>query len=237
MSSITSPYGPVPLQPGYIRLLRILPHGNLPLSPIRCELFEYALVGPGGQDRGPHFYQALSYVWGHVTSSPSIAINGCAHNVTANLHEALLALRNHSFERIMWIDAVCIKQDDLTERARQVELMAEIYSKASLVVVWLGQEAAIGPILRHNKASEALEKIRLAAEENSVPSIDFQEKEIIPESVVDLVRRSWFKRVWVSLFDDTALRIGHSLICTICLGTPGGCCSSTGHGYGWLYRD
>ena len=38
----------------------------------------------------------------------------------------------------LWIDQVCIRQDDVTERNHQVRQMAEIYRSASEVIVWLG---------------------------------------------------------------------------------------------------
>ncbi|KAK5174775.1 uncharacterized protein LTR77_001858 [Saxophila tyrrhenica] len=41
----------------------------------------------------------------------------------------------------LWIDSVCINQDDIPERNAQVEMMAEIYSKAKSAIVWLGPEA------------------------------------------------------------------------------------------------
>ena len=61
--------------------------------------------------------------------------------VTASLHAALLRLRNRSIERIIWVDAVCINQQDLKEREQQVHSMAKIYGKAKRVIVWLGEAA------------------------------------------------------------------------------------------------
>ncbi|KAL1653251.1 cell separation during budding [Didymella pomorum] len=42
--------------------------------------------------------------------------------------------------RTVWADALCINQDDLSERAHQVTLMGRIYSQAERVVVWLGSD-------------------------------------------------------------------------------------------------
>jgi hypothetical protein len=36
------------------------------------------------------------------------------------------------------VDAVCINQDDLSEKKKQVLLMREIYQGACYVLVWLG---------------------------------------------------------------------------------------------------
>lgn len=43
-------------------------------------------------------------------------------------------------EHLLWIDAICINQDDLDERSQQVRLMKNIYSTAGRVLVWLGEQ-------------------------------------------------------------------------------------------------
>ncbi|KAI0913655.1 heterokaryon incompatibility protein-domain-containing protein [Ustulina deusta] len=40
----------------------------------------------------------------------------------------------------VWVDAICINQGDLSERANQVKLMHKIYRTASTVKIWLGKE-------------------------------------------------------------------------------------------------
>lgn len=40
--------------------------------------------------------------------------------------------------RLLWVDAVCITQDDLKWRSRQVSMMKTIYRQTTAVVVWLG---------------------------------------------------------------------------------------------------
>lgn len=43
--------------------------------------------------------------------------------------------------RFFWVDAICINQNDLEERSAQVQIMPQIYSKASCVIVWLGDDS------------------------------------------------------------------------------------------------
>ena len=38
----------------------------------------------------------------------------------------------------IWIDALCINQDDAAERASQVQLMGRVFQDASCVFAWLG---------------------------------------------------------------------------------------------------
>jgi hypothetical protein len=151
---------------------------------IQCELFEYSLQGSG---KGPHLYEALSYTWGGLDKSCSISINKQYLPVTVNLHMALTRLRDHFLERIIWVDAICIDQNNEEEKGYQVELMAKIYSKASCVLVWLGQTADDSDI--------ALEGIRVAAEKVSTDSL---RNETIQQAILALLQRPWFRRIWVS---------------------------------------
>lgn len=89
-------------------------------------------------------FVALSYVWGDPSVKHKIYVDNNPVFVTANLEAALRQLRNHSRikQRFMiWIDALCINQADLDERAAQVARMRDIYASAWHVVVWLGSEA------------------------------------------------------------------------------------------------
>ena len=69
---------------------------------------------------------------------------GCTYEVhiTKTLHCALQYLRWQHNERYLWIDQICINQDDIKERGSQVQLMREIYSGATCVLAWLGQYKA-----------------------------------------------------------------------------------------------
>ena len=42
---------------------------------------------------------------------------------------------------MLWVDALCINQQDIPERNDQVKKMCRIYSKASCVLIWLGAES------------------------------------------------------------------------------------------------
>jgi hypothetical protein len=65
-------------------------------------------------------------------------LNESPHHVRKNLFDALLALRNSTSARTMWVDVICIDQANTKEQNEQVVLMGQIYSSASRVIVWLG---------------------------------------------------------------------------------------------------
>lgn len=85
-------------------------------------------------------FQALSYAWGQFTESRFITLNG-QHEipVSDNCYAALLRLRNTKQSRRLWVDAICINQADLVERASQVKMMGQLYNSAPEVLVWLGE--------------------------------------------------------------------------------------------------
>ncbi|TVY16139.1 Heterokaryon incompatibility protein 6, OR allele [Lachnellula arida] len=88
-------------------------------------------------------FAALSYVWGDENVTGTIVVNGQEREVTANLEEALRAFCSRDeftggFK--LWVDAICINQNDIVERGRQVRRMREIYGTAWTVVAWLGEE-------------------------------------------------------------------------------------------------
>ncbi|KAN0075032.1 Heterokaryon incompatibility protein (HET) domain containing protein [Elaphomyces granulatus] len=166
---------------GSIRLLRLMPNRD-ETAVIECQLFNYTLES----GKGTHLYEALSYVWGNPDETVPIKIGEhCFMKVTKNLHAALLRLRNHSFERIVWVDAVCINQADDQEKAHQIQNMTKIYGQASRVIIWLGEGT--------DDSDQAFEGIRNAAEDEVTDSLE----EANREPILKLLERPWFRRIWV----------------------------------------
>jgi hypothetical protein len=83
-------------------------------------------------------YTALSYVWGNPEKAGTILVEGREIHITANLEAALRNIRNGSRAHRIWADALCINQDDETERNKQVGLIGSIYSKARNTIIYLG---------------------------------------------------------------------------------------------------
>jgi hypothetical protein len=189
MASV-SQYVYSPLLTGQIRLLRLMPSAD-DSAAVHGQLVHYPLLS---SYRTSHPFEALSYTWGgSLSQNHHVCLGDKKLGVTANLHSALLRLRDPVLERVMWIDAVCINQQDTTERSDQVRIMAVIYSRASRVVVWLGES--------ENDSDRAVEVIHLAAigqskDESGKSQEKSQEKS--QDAVIALLRRSWFRRVWVS---------------------------------------
>ncbi|KAI0885988.1 heterokaryon incompatibility protein-domain-containing protein [Annulohypoxylon maeteangense] len=90
-------------------------------------------------------FTALSYVWG-TFSIPHADTLELRHSVgqdiklgiSTNCRDALRALRRRYGGLRIWVDAICINQDDEAERSSQINLMEDIYSWATVVYAWLG---------------------------------------------------------------------------------------------------
>jgi hypothetical protein len=148
-------------------------------SDIRCEIVTEAL-----QNKRPR-YESLSYTWGSLndTCGQPIFVHGCEMQVSRNLDLALMALRRSKRTRTLWVDAICINQQNNRERSQQVSLMRKIYSLARRTIVWLGEE--------DTDSTQAMEWISSLKHYTIITSI-------IPwEAVIRLFRQSWFTRIWV----------------------------------------
>src|SRR2546421_4175446 len=99
-------------------------------------------------------YTALSYAWGSDERPDTITVSGMAMKVTTNLYsilqticqtdatghaDSLGLLIGNLTDQHMWIDAVCIDQDNGDEKSKQIRMMADIFGKASRTLMWLGE--------------------------------------------------------------------------------------------------
>ncbi|KAF5251167.1 hypothetical protein FANTH_3711 [Fusarium anthophilum] len=84
-------------------------------------------------------YSALSYVWGDTSQQEYILVNRVLFRIRRNLYQALTQLRSNGVLGWLWIDSLCIQQNNIDEKSYQVGLMKAIFSSASRVYSWLGE--------------------------------------------------------------------------------------------------
>lgn len=113
----------------FIRILRL--HPGKSDDVLSFDLTEADL------DRKPSF-EALSYEWRGKVGSIPVLCNNQQLLITPNCKAAMQTLRRESTFRNLWIDALCINQEDYSEKAKQVALMTRIYGIAEKVLMWLG---------------------------------------------------------------------------------------------------
>ncbi|KAF4331736.1 heterokaryon incompatibility 6 OR allele [Fusarium beomiforme] len=204
--------------PGYLNFIHasgLVGHSARRVLPKWIQFCQQRLHAPLGKSTLPvvpepskvaHRYRwgdfaALSYVWGEEKRE-IILLNGTPFPVTKNLEITLRALAiNEEFQGDykIWIDAICINQNDEVERASQVRKMREIYGGAWAVVSWLGNNNGRADV------KDAFHLLRTLAslpeDKQELTKLLIQRPGFVREegffALHELMRRPYWSRVWV----------------------------------------
>ena len=150
-------------------------------------------------------YAALSYVWNFIPGTEQIFVGRQPMQATNNL---VAFLRNHwarrnarqasrNFRLPLWIDAICINQQDLAEKSGQVPLMGDIYRNAKMTFGWLGPGS--------RDEYDSLTALRGIS--HRCKAVD----EFIGPKLILLGKNPWFGRVWI--FQEIILSSDLLLVC------------------------
>ncbi|KAE9366265.1 HET-domain-containing protein [Stipitochalara longipes BDJ] len=175
-----------------IRLLMISPSRD-PEAKISCSLQKANL------EHNPS-YIALSYVWGSPEHQRDIQLNGTNFSVTKNLHDALMRNRDATQTMFFWVDALCIDQSSLEERAAQVSIMGDIYRQAKGVCAWLGDatneedEPLLG--LDVGELLEVAAKLETWSDE-SFPELRQLLSPSVAKALTSVAQSSYWSRTWI----------------------------------------
>ena len=136
-------------------------------------------------------YEAVSYAWGDEEPTVPLDISGARSAgpimIRPNVDTMLRYLRLPDQPRCLWIDALCIDQEDTTEQASQVQHMGEVYRQARSVVVWLGP-----PANAHDRIDHFFDDLAKYAD-----GPDGKERKATWSRLQVLLDRTWFKRRWI----------------------------------------
>ncbi|KAK5734367.1 hypothetical protein LTR17_009031 [Elasticomyces elasticus] len=159
-----------------IRLLKV--HSGAKDDPVNCSLAHASLAD------APE-YSALSYVWGDPHKLAHLVVDGTALRVTSNLEIALRHVRSSSEDLTLWVDAVCINQENVEERNEQVAMMGEIYASATSVLIWIGQADAT--------SDAAFDTMPVVLTQDNSESVQSE----LGSFYLGLNERPWFYRLWI----------------------------------------
>ncbi|KAE9374405.1 hypothetical protein N431DRAFT_405034 [Stipitochalara longipes BDJ] len=216
-------YEPLDVETNEIRLLTVLPFRPNAPGVLHCSL-KHQLLEPRLE------YHGLSYAWKDSNldehdEGEEIVVNESRMVVGRNLAAALRARQLHGFSSIpLWVDALCINQDDIAERNAQILRMRNIYAQASLVTIWLGPERdnsarALNFISRMSQASRELEgwvkdaSSEIWAKDSSLFLRYLKDRLLSRQDSLDwlalhkLLQRAWWKRMWIVQETVAARRI------------------------------
>ncbi|KAI0898870.1 heterokaryon incompatibility protein-domain-containing protein [Annulohypoxylon nitens] len=166
----------------FIRILR-LSRGN-PRDPLHGKLISTSLSD------NPDF-EAVSYTWADETGNsvrrrPLYIGNSWQRlPITNNCEAALRRFRRPDQDIDLWVDSICINQQDLKERRQQVSLMPTIYPAANNVLVYLGAGS--------QDTSNAMFVLGLQGESAEKYLHDYRYN----ESLRVLFHLPYFSRIWI----------------------------------------
>lgn len=211
-------YTPLPPDTDQIRLLTLLPAGE--------EDEEIVITLQNSPTKAAaRRYEALSYVWGSQDNQETVSVvtpgaeeggvfssrNTASLHVTQNLAIALRHLRRRDAVRTLWVDAICIDQQNVAERSEQVGKMGQIYRSAARVVVWLGPASPdsdlamrhadhLGQVLRFDPVTEKLTSTSSGEAESHWADMaqPLPYEEAVLRALEKVFWRPWFERLWVA---------------------------------------
>lgn len=163
-------------------------------------------------------YCALSYVWGPLDGLITIRVNGRKIRIRRNLADFLFSVERKADDwgSWLWIDQICIDQENLAERNHQVQSMSNIYSRAQSVIAWIGLDDEVGrqfyallkrrDLLRADVTEQYEYRYRKKAE--TLAPLAMEELKL----VYDFFDKEYFTRLWivqeVLLARDVEVRCG-----------------------------
>ena len=210
-------YTYTPLGPNEIRLLHLFPADNqndMILSALKVAKLDGSHLQYQALSYTWGYEDATEKVWiqtGGQSTQPSRRIlrstgreegeSNRTFYVRPNLSDALRHLRNYSGSSpqqssgrpqtlVIWIDYICINQEDNDEKSAQVRMMANIYKRAESVLIWLGREG--------EESDMAMDLILRLPDQEHQGMLSVRGSDA-PQWVafVALLRRAWFSRRWV----------------------------------------
>ena len=192
-TQVVSSFSYKPLADGEIRFIKV-----------PCGRSEHLYsVSNVTMDETLQFY-ALSYTWHGQSRSENLICNGTVLKVTPNVRTALTYLSQREACLPVWIDAVCINQEDAMEKSLQIPFMEQIYSNAVKVILWFGVcspqvDAAIGAVL---EIIERKNHLKNRESEDWDPRKDALLDVLGPNSLLwvgieYLLCHPWLRRLWV----------------------------------------
>jgi hypothetical protein len=85
-------------------------------------------------------YETISYTCGDPALRSRIMLHDNPKSVPASSEVVLRRMRRPTARRVLWVDSICIDQENTAERGHQVGMMYEIYANTSSNLVWLGHD-------------------------------------------------------------------------------------------------
>ena len=160
-------------------------------------------------------------MWGPEAPERHVLVDGKILQVRDNIWRCLKHLRDHNLmSSRLWIDAICINQNDEEEKNKQVAMMRDIFRRASRVLIWLGSTSM--QIYLHDSQLN-LRQYRL--EDLSADNVDTHIDVMghsdprsisLENQIMSIVYNLYWRRLWiiqeVMLAQEACIIFGKSLL-------------------------
>lgn len=144
----------------------------------------------------PARYRCVSYMWGNDTQDQEILVNNQCLRVRKNLYDFLDMARDRIPGRTLWIDAVCINQNDIIEKNYQVQRMGKIFQGATEVLVWLGTQPQLDCIF--DFVSNLVQTDASSIDRDSLLHRSDSRSESIDSGIKSLCSNPYWSRAWIA---------------------------------------
>jgi hypothetical protein len=220
MSALAEPLVYRPLRQGYIRLIELCAGSGD--DHLYCKIRTYPRTSPPP-------YEALSYIWGPQDYLYDLYCGDRPLQVLKigrNLRDAFLRLRPNpnttKLPRVLWVDKVCINQENITERSVHVRIMGSVFRESRKVWVWLGEEDKatqnafrLAAYIYDKKIScedgvsfDTWQALKTFSKDSAMSHSDIAK---VVTDIHQLTDRPWFCRAWV--FQEIVLVAMADLVC------------------------
>lgn len=146
----------------------------------------------------PIEYEPLSYTWKDYDTvgasdnnteddvHPALFLSDTEHYISlkSNCAKALSSVRKQATDRTIWVDSICVNQEDRDERSHQVDMMKRIYAKAFTVLVYLGQAS------QNDDSDMAMSLLGRLRQSNRLDRYE-------QSCLTHLFQRPYFQRMWI----------------------------------------
>ncbi|KXH62729.1 HET domain-containing protein [Colletotrichum nymphaeae SA-01] len=181
-SNIIVPYQYTPLRSlDSIRIVVLDPAKDTQ-SPLQCSLAQYDRAEQMKNFGTEKDFEAVSYTWGNAPPSCQLLIDGAfSFDISPTVDSLLRALRQPSTTRSLWIDAICLNQQDTGEKAQQLP-----HDKT----------AAIFSAIRMMPTIPDTKQVKIMAE----ATLKITKSQLGADHILQLkhfLSRPWFSRRWI----------------------------------------
>jgi hypothetical protein len=176
-----------------LRLLTILPSKNVK-DDVKCLLHHADLDATL-----PPSYETISYVWGDAFRTDTLYVDDNLVSVPASSVAALRRMRLQNEKRIVWLDAICIDQQNVAERNQQVAMMGDIYLCGAGNLIYLGEENISRALISVDAILEEAEETpgSFSLMRSEAGAWQYADSDIVAqfhvEALFELYSLSWFR--------------------------------------------